>query len=263
MAAKKRTKKPKKAPKATAVGLEPLEGIVVRPAPIVATSRWARRLDEIFPRDGLFVEPLSERWRQARRGRLTASRHAAIIANRTARGWKALAERIEAELHPDWQWSEVDVPALRWGQDHEAEAIGNVELALGVDVVDPGLLFHPELIYVAATPDGLIDGTCSLQLKCPINSEIHLNTLYTREIGSVYAHQIQWEAWVSGASEIIFASYDPRQPMKAQLAVVPVPVDRELFRTFDANVREFAELFDAGKSLAEGRTRVEGIPDLF
>ncbi len=232
----------------------------VPPPPWVS---WVHRLDAVFLPDGKLIEPLSERWRQARRGRLTASERAAIIHDRRPAEWNALMDALDAELADDYQWVEKSAPALSWGRDNEKAALASIELAYGREVVEPGLIFHPELPFVAATPDGLIedDKRVSIQVKCPYNPKNHLDTLYTKTLRPVYYMQVQWEAWVTKADEIEFYSFDPRQPLATRLVRLDIPVNREVLDRFSENVRDFATMYSQGRRLAEGKLSPMGVLD--
>lgn len=238
---------------------------VALPPPWAPWSNWVLRLDEVYRHDGKFIEPLSERWRQARRGRLTASQNAIVIAERRPATWNRLMDQLDRELTPDWQREERNVPAMNWGRKYESAAIANIMLIDGDDLTDPGLLFHEKYPFVAATPDAMIDGRISVQIKCPYNSDNHLALLYNGigALKSLYAAQVQWELWVSKAESIRFYSYDPRQPAAAQLARIDILADKETLDKFDTNVRDFATLFNEGKRLNEGKTRLASVPALF
>jgi len=232
---------------------------------------WLERLDELWPGDGQHIETLSDRWKQARRGRLTASGAAHIIPKYTERGIASLVKKLRREMEPGWEWSELDLPQLNWGRDHEKAAIAHIELALGVDMPEPGMLFHPDRPYCSATPDGLIDGNISVQIKCPHSRNIHLDYFYNRPILRVgprggrdkYWFQTQWEAWVSGAEEILFATFDPEQPAATKLGIVEVPVDHAMYELFEKNCDRFKNFFEGGVSTSPGKVVPEGIPLLF
>lgn len=223
---------------------------------------WISELDKVFVRDGSYITPLSEKWRQSRRGRLTASGGANAIVPFGDRGIATLVNKLRAELRPDWQWKELSLPQLDWGRDYEAAALASVELAIGAEVTEPGTMFHPRRPYCSATPDGLIDGRITLQIKCPHKPAIHLDTFYNKTIKLAYRRQIAWEAWVAGAEQIIFASFDPQQPIGTRLAIIEVPIDNELVDTFERNVDRFKLLFEGGGTNT-GRVTPIGIPELF
>lgn len=222
---------------------------------------WIKRLDEIFPRDGEYIEPLSERWIQARRGRLTAS-SAAYPIKVYGKAIVGLRDKLMAQMQDDYEWAELDLPALRWGRDYEKAALASIDLKLGTELVEPGTLFHPEFPFCSATPDGLIDGHISVQIKCPHKAAIHLETLYGKPLKPLYANQVQWEAWVSGADQILFASFDPEQPLSTRLYLREIPVDRELFGLFERHVKKFRNYLE-GRGSHHSTVTPIGIPELF
>lgn len=229
-------------------------------------SSWLERLNRVFPPRGGFIEPLSVDWRNARRGRLTASKRAEIIYNRRPTEWNALIDELNHELSDDYQWEELDAPALRWGREHEKEAIANIELDGGFEMTDPGLVFDSEHPWIAATPDGWYKYDhkyqmilTTVQIKCPYYTKNHLATLYEKTLRPTYFYQVQWEAMVSRAQHIEFYSYDPRQPLLTRLVKIDVPVNKEVVDRLRANAVEFAKLFCSGEKLAIGEIHAEDV----
>lgn len=228
---------------------------------------WSAELDKIFVRDGSYITPLSEKWRQSRRGRLTASGGANTIVPFGDRGIATLMKKLRAEMQPDWAWKELSLPQLDWGRNYEGAALASVELALGAEVVEPGTMFHPRRPYCSATPDGLIDGHITLQIKCPHKPSIHLDTLYNKKLKLAYYRQVQWESWCAAADAIIFASFDPQQPLATRLIMIDVPINHQLIETFERNVDRFKVLFENELSGVPpsklGSVTPIGIPILF
>lgn len=204
---------------------------------------------------------LTDRWFEARRGRLTASRRAEIIEMRNGTKWRIMASEIDQEIDPSYRHSHVDAPAMRWGRQNERPALDAIQAALKQELTEPGLLLHPKYDFVGATPDGLVNGDTCIQVKCPYNQNNHMKTVLDNQIGQAYYCQVQWESWVSGRDNIIFASFDPRQPAYAQLHMIDIPVDKDMHSRFDAQTAEFAEYFRTRIFPASGRLSVEsGIP---
>lgn len=218
----------------------------------MSKSAWCQRLHEIHPIDrSQYIQANTPVWYNARRGRLTASTRAELIHD--MRGIGKMTEDITSELQDEWQRDEFDNDAMAWGRNNEARALAALELETGLEISDPGLIFHWNMPFVAATPDGLgIDhagNRVSIQIKCPYNPKRHLDNLYGGgAIKQQYWHQVQWEAWLLRANRIIFASYDPRQPLSTQLAVVDIPVKLDTQTRFDQNARMFQQGYD-NKSL--------------
>ncbi len=241
---------------------------------------WVERLNEVFIPDGEWIEPLSDRWWQARRGRISASSRAVTLATRKGGPWSNLMVKLENELRPDYVHHQVQgVGSLDWGNNHELKAIANIELHLGVDLVEPGMLFHPEHPYCEATPDSLLDDKITVQIKCPMKPEFHLAVLHNGKsaIKRNYFIQTQFEAWIAAAESAMFVSFDPRQRQASQLAIVELPIDRALHDAWEENVPLFRTLFEAddhelaiaaelskkAKVIHKGIARPIGVPNLF
>lgn len=164
------------------------------------------------------------------------------------------------------------MPGLDWGRKYERAALSSLELQMGIDIVEPGTMFHPRYSYCSATPDAVFEseiGLISVQVKCPHNGQIHLDSLYNKPILQVgpkggrrkYWYQVQWEMWVSGAVAALFVSFDPEQPAATKLAVCDIFRDDKMMRTFEHNSLKFRNLFETGLSLSTGTATPIGIPD--
>lgn len=106
---------------------------------------------------------------------------------------------------------------MQWGIDHEAEAVQAFTEKTGLIVdkhgIDQTLITMGE--HIGCTPDGLIDSTHGLELKCP-NSATHINYWAIKTNADLkkncpdYYWQIQGSMMITGRQEWYFASYDPR-----------------------------------------------------
>lgn len=226
---------------------------------------WIQRLDEIFPpRTTLGGNPIwpivanTPDWYRARRGRLTASKRAEIIGEYHPPAIAAMAEELTQELSDDWKRKTFSNEAMDWGRNYERQALTSLELELGLldEMREPGLLFHPQRPYVGATPDAFIqypNKLVTVQVKCPYNPKNHAKVRYEQAISVTYWHQVQWEAWVSGADEILFVSYDPRQPVVSQLVLLPIPVHVGMRNQYAQNCDKFKKFFETGAQTATAR----------
>ena len=61
----------------------------------------------------------------------------------------------------------IDTAAVRFGITNEKKGLEALELILGEKIVPCGLFIHPEIPYLGATPDGLIDTDGIVEIKCP------------------------------------------------------------------------------------------------
>jgi hypothetical protein len=104
-----------------------------------ALANWPEELKRIWvPRtDGAPVVTLSDEWHQARRGRLTASRAASVIANMNPSALRTLAAKLHDQLRPEWVHEEgFQNEAMDRGNRIEAQALANLELNLGAEVLE-------------------------------------------------------------------------------------------------------------------------------
>lgn len=105
-------------------------------------------------------------WYDFRWGRVTASRFGAV-ARRTKPAGPLVQSFLYAKPLPD-------LPALRWGRDHEGEArTAYVDTrGTGVKVAERGLMVH-SCGFLACSPDGIIyegSGEGLLEIKCPFTA---------------------------------------------------------------------------------------------
>lgn len=224
---------------------------------------WTAALRRIWvPRPGHRIAALSDEWWTARRGRLTASSRARSIAGPRAVGnFPKLKEKILDELDPNYERTpQGKFAATDWGNENERRALSVLEMRLGLDEgesYEPGFLLHPSRSYAGGTPDLIIEtpaGECvpafrtAVQVKCPFDQSIHQKTLRTGKIADdTYRYQLQWEGWITGATQLMFVSYDPRQRRgDQQLAMIDVPVDFALRKIFEQRCDQFRAYMDTG-----------------
>jgi hypothetical protein len=213
---------------------------------------WVAELNRLWRPQGRRVVTMTDEWKLARRGRLTASSRARSIAGPRAVGnFPKLKEKILAELRPDYQWVEQQFAATEWGNDYEYEALLRLRTALGMEpdqFWEPGFVLHPDRVYAGGTPDAMFctDRLTCVQVKCPHDQAIHKKTRQTRKLSNdTYGYQIQWEGWISGADALMFASYDPRAKREEhQLAYFDVPVDYDLRRIFEERCDQFLDFME-------------------
>lgn len=101
----------------------------------------------------------SPEWYDARRGKVTASVAAAILGV-GPNGWLWAYNQICGE-------GQADNRHMAWGREHEAEARLDYEVASGYCVEQTGFWVHPQLDWLGASPDGLINDDGLVEIKCP------------------------------------------------------------------------------------------------
>lgn len=152
-------------------------------------------------------------WLRARAGCATASCFADIIAlGKNGKQLKArddylmklVVERITGE-----PVESASSYAMNWGTDAEPFARAEYELTTGSIVTEVGFIRHPVHNWVGASSDGRVGARGGVEIKCPHNSAIHLQT-WAEGMPEHHTAQVQGQMWVLDLDWIDFCSYDPR-----------------------------------------------------
>lgn len=187
------------------------------------------------------MEQRSDAWHQARLGKATASRIAAIIAKnkdgKRAASRDNLAVELALERLTGQRQEGFSNAAMAWGTETEPLARAAYEAHTGVLVEEVGFIDHPHIPMAGCSPDGLAaDGL--VEIKCP-QPATHLKTLTAGKADSGYLPQMQWQMAVTGRAWCDFVSFDPRFPEKHQLFVCRVARDDLFIQTLEAEVLAF------------------------
>lgn len=194
----------------------------------------------------------SDDWHAARCGKATASRFEDLVATLKSGGpaqaskdymTELVVERLTGVPYPDY----VNA-AMRWGNEYEDAARAAYERRTGVQVEETGFIAHDTLL-AGCSPDGLVDWDGLIEIKCPFNSAVHIETLL---LGMPKEHmpQIQGQMWITGRQWCDFVSYDPRMPEPLQLYVQRIPRDPAFIADLERKVTSF---------LAEVGAKVEAL----
>jgi putative phage-type endonuclease len=202
------------------------------------------------------IRQRSPEWYAQRLGKATASRISDIIAQ-TKSGASALRATYAAELIAE-RLTGVVVPGfvsgpMQWGIDHEEAARAAYADRCGLLVEPAEFIDHPEIMWAGASPDAYVDSDGLAEIKCP-NTATHIETLLGAKIAATYQTQIQWQLACTGRLWCDFVSFDPRLPLRMQLAVQRVPRDTSRIIELEAEVRAF---------LAEIAERVDMLSGLY
>lgn len=188
-----------------------------------------------------------EEWKAARRGRVTASRVADVIA-KTKTGWGASRANYMAELLIE-RLTGVTAEsytnaAMQWGTETEPQARNAYAFMRDADVTEVGFVVHPKIEQSGASPDGLIGDDGLLEIKCP-TSATHVETLLGGTVPGKYVTQIQWQLACTGRDWCDFVSFDPRLPEEMQLFVARIERDDKLIASLEKDVTDFLAELDA------------------
>lgn len=158
-------------------------------------------------------------WLKDRAGCATASCFADILAtSRDGKPLKAREDYMMKLVVERITGEPIMTPAsfaMNWGTDIEPYARAEYEIETGATVREVGFKRHPQHQWVGASSDGLVGESGAIEIKCPHNSAIHLQTW---ETGMPEHHmaQVQGQIWVLGLDWVDFCSYDPRMQTGAQ-----------------------------------------------
>ena len=177
------------------------------------------------------AEQRTDEWRQARCGKVTASRISAVMnilknggagAERRKYIGQLICERLTGEPTIGYEND-----AMRHGTETEPYARNAYTLKTGDLVEEVGFIEHPSIPNTGASPDGLIGNDGLIEIKCP-ETYTHIETIRTGEIKDDYILQIQWQIECTGRNWCDFVSYDGRLPEKLRMFIKRVHRDDAL-----------------------------------
>lgn len=187
------------------------------------------------------VEQGSPEWKQARLGKVTASRMHDLMA-KTKTGYSAsranYAADLIAEILTGNSADKFTNPAMEWGTANEAPARNLYVFMTGRSVQQVGLVMHPTIADACASPDGLVHDDGLVEIKCP-NTATHIDTLLGAPIDGKYIKQMQWQMRCTDRAWCDFVSYDPRMPGEMQIHIERIMRDDALIREMESEATKF------------------------
>jgi len=198
----------------------------------------------------------SQEWKQARCGRVTASRVHDIVAVTRSGGYTSgrknylaelVTERLTGQPAPSYQSA-----AMAYGIECEPEARFAYALAMGVEVEEVGFVPHPTIEMAGCSPDGLLRTNGLLEIKCP-NSATHIETLLGAKLDPAYLDQMQFQMACTGRQWCDFVSFDKRLPPAMQMHVQHIERDDKHIAKLDIEVEQFLIDLDATVDLLRKR----------
>lgn len=185
----------------------------------------------------------TEDWHDVRRGKVTASRVADLIA-KTKSGWAASRAKYEAELIAERLTGQTTdgfkSAAMLRGNEVEPDARTAYAFLNDADVAEIGFVDHPRIQMAGASPDGLVGKDGLVEIKCP-DTHTHIDMLLRGKVPGRYLTQMQWQMACTGRAWCDFVSYDPRLPERHQIFVTRVKRDGERISQLETEVAAFLE----------------------
>lgn len=189
----------------------------------------------------------SPEWFAARCGKVTASRVADVVA-KTRSGYGASRANYMGELIAERL---TGVPAasytnqaMQWGIDTEPMARDAYTFYTDAIVAEEGFIVHPTIPASGASPDGLVDDSGLVEIKCP-NTATHIDALLSGKIPAKYVTQMQWQMACTGRQWCDFVSFDPRMPERLRLFVRRIKRDSAMITDLENEVKSFLFELDA------------------
>lgn len=198
------------------------------------------------------MEQRTDEWYQARLGKVTASKVAAVLARRDSATRADYLTDLVLERLTGKQQEFYQNEAMQWGTDTEPQARMAYEAHTNNLVDEYGFIDHPTIANFGCSPDGAIGEDGLIEIKCP-NSKTHLSTLLSGKAPSKYIPQMQTQMAVMNRQWCDFVSFDPRLPDDLQLFIVRVNRDDEYIAKIEEEVSAFLNEVD------ETVTKLKGV----
>lgn len=204
--------------------------------------------------DRIAVQQGTDAWHELRRGKVTASRVADILA-KTKTGPSASRQNYLIELALQRTTKTIEPSytnaAMEWGTQTEPQARVAYEVNTHNFVDQVPFVDHPTIQGFGCSPDGIV-GEGLIEIKCP-NSATHWEYFKAKEAPKKYFIQMQAQMACTGAKWCDFVSFDPRMPERSQLLIVHVPRDPEFILYMEAEIKQFLSEVEAEVKLMENQ----------
>jgi putative phage-type endonuclease len=204
--------------------------------------------------DRVSVEQGTPEWHELRRGKVTASRVADILA-KTKTGPSASRQNYLIELALQRTTKTIEPSytnaAMEWGTETEPQARVAYEVATNNFVDQVAFIDHPTIEGFGCSPDGIV-GEGLIEIKCP-NSATHWEYFKAKEPPKKYFIQMQAQMAVTGAKWCDFVSFDPRMPERSQLLIVNAPRDAEFILFMETEIKQFLKEVQTEVTLMENK----------
>lgn len=189
-------------------------------------------------------EQRSLEWHAERVGKLTASRMADAMAwLKSGKGMtkvrsdllcliaagRITGQKLDADIS--------NIPAVRHGIENEEQAKNMLAIERGILGEDCGLILHPTIEHLGASPDFIYDG-CPVEIKCP-NPSTHMRYLSEKVVPEEYRPQMALQCLCLGVENGIFASFDPRFPEHLRLFMCEFKPGKEYLKLVESEAIQF------------------------
>ena len=230
----------------TPPGMQQFANVSLAPETIEAAFAAANRPYDGEPHPRLKAILQQERpmqhtpeWFARRRSLLTASNIASFLGMNRYCSKRMFLRRAWDELHNAHAISPSrSMPACAWGSKHEAEAAALYSFVTGNKcwAADVGLVVHPEMHFLGASPDRVLcDRPVLIEIKAPFKRVIEPEV-----IPPVYVPQVQSQMEVCDMEECHFVQFTPATLCTPGiLSVLLVRRDRAWWRKYEPLIETY------------------------
>lgn len=182
------------------------------------------------------IEQRTDEWLHIRKGKITGTALKSIMGTPRARQeaiYEIIAERLTIGIDDEEN-------AMERGNRLEPDAIAMFELETGKQVERIGFCEDDNNAMICNSPDGLIDETEAIEVKC-MGGKNHIKMWLTDEIPDEYKWQIiQYFVVNEKLKKLYFVGYNPNIPVH-QLHIIETT--REENKTDIENAKKSQEAF--------------------
>lgn len=190
----------------------------------------------------------SAEWLEVRRGKITASRIADVLAvlKKGGEGADRRNYRIEqiAERLSGRSEDHYVSPEMEWGTEFEPIARSAYEIATESMVDTVGFVLHPTFDFAGSSPDGLVGDDGGLELKCP-KTTTHIKWLMDGKVPEEHQAQCLWHMTCCERKWWDFMSFDPRLPDGLKIFIARMERDDERIAAIESEVARFNDEVEA------------------
>lgn len=188
------------------------------------------------------IEQRTHEWFLQRVGKITASRFCDAM-KKLKNGNPAEARlnyirELVFEILSGARKQSVQANAQKWGIEIEQYAREAYELRTGEFVELSEFVTHAKHPFIGCSPDGLVGEEGGIEIKCPHNECIHIQTL-VEGMPEDHIPQIQGAMFVTGRKWWDFISYDPRQAPAYRLYIQRINRDEDYIQKLEKDLLEF------------------------
>lgn len=153
-------------------------------------NTYKRRLNHLLniPK----IEQRSDEWYATRKELITASDFALALGKGK---FGTRSQFYKNKCGYENTSMDTSIPAIQWGIKYEDVAANFYKIRMNVELYEFGILKHPSIDYIGASPDGISDMGIMLEIKCPWKRK------KTETIPEQYYYQIQGQLEVCDLEE--------------------------------------------------------------